>query len=194
MGNIWHHDYSLMMGGGFLVYCTKCGTENEEDDSFCKNCGNKLKKENISRLKIYDNELKNEDKILTKGFKKSDNILRRGLKKINIRAFIIGIVSWVILIIIFGLLNLIGPATTVSSSTDVLGFIMAQLISSAIAGYIGNTNYKNGIVNGGVLCIIPTILIGFTSGIEIMVIAFFFFLCFGVLGGIIGLIFKTRLI
>jgi len=106
-----------------LVYCTKCGTENEEDDSFCKNCGNKLKKENISRLKIYDNELKKEDKIQRKGFKKSNNILRRRLKKINKRAIIIGIVSWVVLFFIFELLNFIGPATIVNSSTDILGFI-----------------------------------------------------------------------
>lgn len=174
-----------------MVYCTKCGTENEEDDNFCQNCGNKLKKENISRSKNYDNELKNEDKILRRGFKKSDNILRRGFKKINIRAFIIGIVSWVVLVIIFALIL---NGNTPSTTTTLLALIVIQIIISAIAGYIGNTNYKNGIVNGGVLCIIPAILILFFGGIEGLVVAFFLFLCFGVLGGLIGWIFKTRLI
>ena len=147
-----------------MVYCQECGTKIEENGTFCHNCGNRIKEEN-------------------------EKLLRRGINRIKLYAIFGGIIAWVVLIILFKIAYPIADGFTVF-----LIFIVTQLISSIVAGYIGNTSYKNGIVNGGILCIMPTIIFTFIMGLYGLILGFIIFLCFGIVGGVFGCFIKNKLI
>jgi hypothetical protein len=140
-------------------------SENEENDKFCQTCGSQLKKE--------------------------DSILKRRFKGINILAVFIGTIIWIVLFTEIAGPHLINTNADLAITASIL--IVVQIISSAVAGYIGNTNYKNAAVNGGVLAIIPAIIIAFYRDIYSTIILFLIFLVFGILGGIIGGILETKL-
>ena len=40
-----------------MVFCTKCGTENEDEREYCKNCGNSLNLNRTSRRKYREDEM-----------------------------------------------------------------------------------------------------------------------------------------
>ncbi|UCH56725.1 MAG: hypothetical protein JSV18_05045 [Candidatus Bathyarchaeota archaeon] len=40
-----------------MVYCTKCGVENEDDALNCKNCGESLKPRRVRRYRRRDDDL-----------------------------------------------------------------------------------------------------------------------------------------
>ena len=45
-----------------MVYCSECGMENDSKQTFCKECGNALIKEEYFKIKTYDEF----DKFITK--------------------------------------------------------------------------------------------------------------------------------
>jgi len=148
-----------------MIICSKCMSENDENDEFCLTCGSQLKKEN--------------------------NILKRRFKGINILAVFIGTIIWIVLFTEIAGPHLINTNTDLA--TTALTLIIVQIISSAVAGYIGNTNYRNAAVNGGFLAIIPAIIIAFYIDINSTIILFLIFVVFGILGGIIGGILENKL-
>ncbi len=147
-----------------MIICSKCLSENDENDEFCLKCGSQLKKDVI--------------------------ILKRNFKGINILAVFIGTIIWIVLFTeIAGphLINTNADLTTIAST-----LIVVQLISSAVAGYIGNSDYKNAAVNGGFLAIIPAIILAFYIDVNSTIVLFFIFLVFGILGGISGRILESK--
>lgn len=142
-----------------MNFCPECGSKIEDNATFCQECGNKVSEEEKEKLP------------------------RRGIKRINLLAIFAGIITWVAVMILFVI-----AFSDVSLNDDftVLLFIITQAISSSVAGYIGNTSYKNGIVNGGILFIISTSISTFFGGFYGLVIGGIIFLSFAIIGGFFG--------
>ena len=43
---------------GKVMICKRCGTENNETDRFCRNCGNEFKQESITTVSLDSNNQK----------------------------------------------------------------------------------------------------------------------------------------
>ncbi len=153
------------MGVLNMLICSECLSENDEKHEFCQICGSKLKNE-------Y-------------------SILKNKFKGINILAVFIGTVIWIVLFTEIAAPHLINANADIAITA--LTLIIVQLISSAVAGYIEKSNYKNTAINGGLLAVIPTLITGFYRDLNITIILFLIFLLTGIIGGIIGGLLENKL-
>ena len=163
-----------------MVFCQECGSENIDDAKFCLNCGNEIINKN-EKFKINNQTVESVHEK-----KENEKLERSGIKRINLLAIFGGIATWIIVIFILALSY---PNET-DNLTIALFFIVAQLISSIVTGYIANTSFKNGVINGGILFIIPTILFTTVEGLDGFFFGFPLFLSIGCLGGGFGFFIK----
>ncbi len=148
-----------------MLICPECLSENDDRHEYCQTCGRRLKNE-------Y-------------------SILKNKFKGINILAVFIGSVIWIVLFteIAAPTLTNINENIIITGST----LIIVQIISSAVAGYIEKSNYKNNAINGGLLAFIPTLITFFYRDLNITIILFLIFLFTGIIGGIIGGLLEKKL-
>ena len=79
-----------------MNYCPKCGKQLNEGDLFCSNCG----------LKLERNETISEEKEENVGFsyvKKEEPITMKGSHPLSIAGLVLGIISFVLIIIFMGI-------------------------------------------------------------------------------------------
>lgn len=98
------------------MYCGKCGAKNDEDDLFCINCGNKLKKiENqgfpTESKKVNDKIINNQDgssikEDVTKGNSAPDKSFNKGISTVWLDFITTVWCLWGIFYIILGLISL----------------------------------------------------------------------------------------
>ncbi|MGA2677203.1 MAG: hypothetical protein ACLQG5_04485 [Methanobacterium sp.] len=148
-----------------MLICPECLSENDDKHEYCQTCGSKLKNE-------Y-------------------SIIKNKFKGINILAVFIGTVIWIVLFIEIAAPHLINTNANIVITASTL--IIIQIISSAVAGYIEKSGYKNTAINGGILAFIPTLITGFYRDLNITIILFLIFLISGIIGGIIGGLLENKL-
>ena len=146
-----------------MVYCSKCGTENGDNATFCQNCGTRIKpKENKNDIS----------------------------KLINYKAILIGaLVFFVLLILTLVIIVTSGNINMLNFSVFaviLLGF--AMIITGIITSFISGKEYSSGIINIIIISIAYSILFGLLAGLSSLLAALMVFVCFGVIGSLIGVL------
>lgn len=146
-----------------MVFCLKCGEENEKSAIFCSNCGTRI------------NPKKNESKII---------------KLIQRKALLFGGISWLILFAIFFLFfSYVIPNPDTSSAIYLISFLLfVQSLSGIITGFISGKSYESGIVTGTILGAFYSIFFLFL-GISAFVGALVLLPVFGLMGSVLGVLF-----
>lgn len=144
-----------------MVYCSKCGSKNEDNSTFCQNCGIRLKP---------------EEKPV-------------GLSKyINLKAIIIGVISFFALLLIWWAFSiaLTGNSSISTTSGYTLGVLIIILISTVMTGYLTGNNYRKGVLNALIVSVIWSIFWGIAGGFYIFIETLIILGIFAVIGGLIG--------
>jgi len=146
-----------------LVYCSKCGTENEDNATFCQNCGTRIKpKENKNDIS----------------------------KLINYKAILIGALVFFVLLVLIAVIILASGTTNMSGSpvlvVIVFGFVM--IITGIITSFISGKEYSSGIINTTIISILFSILVGLFGGLSALIGGLMVFIVFGVIGSLIGVL------
>lgn len=125
-----------------MVFCPKCGTGNNDNAEFCKNCGNGLK-----------------------GPEK--NFIGKLNDKINILGVYVGIaISLLVLVVASVLYGML----VASGKLDVMGFVyLVSLSMMFIGGFVTSIiccrTYSEGLTNGGFVGLVSLVNFGFIAGI-----------------------------
>lgn len=146
-----------------MVYCPKCGKENEDNALFCQNCGTRIKpkenKKNISKL-------------------------------INYKAILIGALAFFVFLVLIAVIILASGTINMSGfpvlAIIVLGF--AMIITGIITSFISGKEYSSGIINTIIISILYSILIGLVSGLYALIGGLMVLIGFGVIGSLIGVL------
>jgi predicted nucleic acid-binding Zn ribbon protein len=163
-------------------HCLNCGWKNSEDNEFCSNCG--------KELDLY------KDENITLNLNKNKN----PPAGIRWRAVFIGFL-FLFISIIFAFWALFGtniPQNAAAIPTKLLAdFGMASsflaIIAGILSGYLAKSrNYKDGIINGGLLGVLLGILIGFGGGILALIAGTILFGSFSLLGGVLGILIRRK--
>ncbi len=159
--------------------CPKCGSENPKGSVFCLNCGENLYAPNVETFNFEKPE------------KKEENANSAGLSLLGV---LVGF-TFLVMSLVFAMLALYGtkiPRTPAEiSETMLTAFasiaIVVMLISGLLTSYVGGSkNYKDGILNGGILGVIISLPVGIVGGASVFLGAFGFFCSITMLGGVIG--------
>jgi O-antigen/teichoic acid export membrane protein len=145
------------------MYCQKCGTENEDNATFCQNCGTRIKpKENKNDIS----------------------------KLINYKAILIGALVFFVLLVLIAVIILASGTTNMSGSpvlvVIVFGFVM--IITGIITSFISGKEYSSGIINTTIISILYSILVGLLGGLYALIGGLMVFVVFGVIGSLIGVL------
>jgi hypothetical protein len=130
--------------GGFILICTKCGSDNKADAQFCKKCG----------ANLGDNE----------------NIINRINNQINLLAVCIGLVISIVILFIGALL--FGGIVTSGFNTSIYaGIVLLAMafLGSIVTGILGAKDTNEGYINGVFLSLFIIIITGFILGILMFV-------------------------
>jgi VIT1/CCC1 family predicted Fe2+/Mn2+ transporter len=120
-----------------MVYCSYCGIENEDNATFCQNCGTRIKPEDE----------------------------KSGIRKlINWKAILVGGMLWLVLVII--LLSVYTLLESNNTTLLGFSVCFVQIISGIVVGYISGKEYSAGILNVIVLGIFFAIIIGIGEGLD----------------------------
>ena len=186
--------------------CPECGEENDNSAKFCQECGSPLTKE----LKTTLNENRENRRpiyalvtiigvifiiidglglilnlllvplglILTMG-----GLVRLFPKTFKPKAIMIGFAAFMVVYYLLFILSFmyIGDLSSAGYFTI---FIIAILVSGAMAGYISGKSYLNGCIMGLLMGMIFSI--GFTKDIYTFIGGFAVLTIFGLIGGLIG--------
>jgi len=146
-----------------MVYCSKCGKENEDNALFCQNCGTRIKpkenKKDISKL-------------------------------INYKAILIGALVFFVLLVLIAVI-ILASGTINMSGFPVLAIILlgfAMIITGIITSFISGKEYSSGIINTIIISILYSILFGLVSGLYALFGGLVLFIVFGVIGSLIGVL------
>jgi uncharacterized membrane protein YvbJ len=101
-----------MVGENFMVYCTKCGTKNEDDATVCANCGASLET-GVHVSRRYERRMENECFGIPRGGSIVGIIIGLiiilfGVSWILSIYYNIKLEVWPIIFIIFGILIVVG--------------------------------------------------------------------------------------
>lgn len=191
-----------------MVFCSKCGKENDVDAKFCRECGSSLTnhletskdKENKPEFYVYalvtiigiililtdaleivfNYLLVPVGLILTVG-----GLVRLFPRIFKLKAILIGFVAFILAYFILYILSFmyIGVLSPAGYFTQ---FIISILISGALAGYFSGKNYLNGSILG--LMIGMVFSIGFTNNLSAFIGGFVVLTIFGLTGGLLGVL------
>ena len=146
-----------------MVYCSKCGKENEGNASYCQNCGTRIKpKENKSGIS----------------------------KLINWKAIIIGIVTYFVVALVLELFVYIyGINYTFNIGYTPLPYIFIMSITGIFTGFFSGKEYLNGVINSMIIAVFYSIIYGLLSGfLYYLFLSLILLGVFGLIGGLIGVI------
>lgn len=158
--------------------CPKCGLENPKGAVFCLNCGENLHVPPVETFNFGKPEKKEEN-------------ASWGLSLLGV---LVGF-TFLVTSLVFAVLALFGtkiPHTPAEVSTTMLvafGSVamVIMVISGLITSYIGGSrNYRDGILNSGILGVILSLPVGAMGGAYTFLVAIGFFWVLTTLGGIIG--------
>lgn len=156
-----------------MVKCPNCGIEYDDNVEKCSFCGYRLKESPEENIKI--------EKTMQSG------------NKFNINSIFIGTLVYsglmlfiIMLIVLFSLyypLNLEALGIT---------FIIPIIAGNILACWIGNSNYTQSMLNGGIIGILPVwVLLIFGYGnLDVLIL----FLVMGALGGVLGKFIVSKVI
>ena len=170
--------------------CSKCGSENPTAAAFCLECGERLNIVNSATAVV---DYKNSDK--------KENKDKNASKGISLVGVCLGF-GFLILSLVFGVLALFGtniPHNPADISYNLLmGFaviaLVVTIISGLLASYMGGSiDYKDGILNGGLVGVILGIFMGIVSGMLAFISGITVFGLLAVLGGILGTLLRRHL-
>lgn len=157
-----------------MVFCSKCGNENEDEAVYCKKCGYLLKKEH---------QIQEKQSLLA---------------LIKIKPIIFGGIATIIFFVIFFVFFAIAFFSS-SSSLSTLPLItgLSTLflpvgIGGLVAGYHSNNNSLSGILNGAIIAIMAS-LISLFIDFNLFLVILVFFIALGAAGGFIGVQIKKRI-
>lgn len=145
-----------------MVYCSKCGKENEGNASFCQNCGTRIKpKENKNQIS----------------------------QLINYKAILIGVVFYFVLgvVLVVGM-YISGTYYRFDISYSPLLYVFIISISGIITGFFSGKEYLSGIMNSLIVAVFYSIIMGLLSGLYYLVLALILLGVFGLIGGLIGVV------
>lgn len=125
-----------------MVFCPKCGTGNNDNAEFCKNCGYNLKSP-------------------------EKNFIGKLNDKINILGVYIGIAISLLVLVVASVLY---GVLVASGKLDVMGFVyLVSLSMMFIGGFITSIiccrTYSEGLTNGGFVGLVSLVNVGFIAGI-----------------------------
>jgi zinc-ribbon domain len=146
-----------------MIYCSECGSENEDNADFCQNCGNLIKpdekKEGFSQL-------------------------------INWKSLVFGAITFAVLFVLYLLLYVFNPSI---GSSLVFGFlIIGPFISGIVTGYISGREFKSGILNGAIIGILYALIMGISAGLIAFLGGLLIFTVLEIIGGFIGVLVNKR--
>ncbi|MBP2046849.1 zinc-ribbon domain-containing protein [Methanobacterium aggregans] len=179
--------------------CPHCGFENPKGALFCLDCGKELGILNNS-TKPHDFKPENRDVLNL-----SDDTLNKNTnEKVSSLMGILGVITgfgFLMITIIGAVLILIGtkiPQSAANIPQNILAglgiiAIVITIISGMLASYIGGSkSYKAGIINGGLVGFILSVLMGVVSGASVFLMGFLVFGVLSILGGIVGTLLRRH--
>ena len=141
-----------------MVFCPKCGTGNNDDAEFCKNCGSNVKNPQQAEFSNYVN-----GKINLFG---TNNFLGRINSKINLFGVYIGLAVSLLVLIIAPIFYGIFVS---SGAIGIMGLLYLVVLSMMLVGgfvtsILSCRTYSEGMANGGFLGLVSLINLGFVIG------------------------------
>ena len=160
-----------------MVKCPNCGIEYDDDSIKCLVCGYMFKESPEKNVKIQN--------------------VRASENKFSLQAIFAGTLVYSGLMFFIGmlvvLLGLYHPLNLSEfGSAFIFAVIVPLIIGNILACWIGNSNYQQSMLNGGIIGILPVLVLSL-FGLGDFSILFLFFIM-GTLGGILGKVITTRLI
>ena len=156
-----------------MVKCPECGIEYYDNIPKCSFCGHNFKE--------------SPDKIV-----KSETQVPSG-SKINIKSILLGalvyLTSLIFIMLMIFLSSLYYP---LNSGILLLAFLIPLVAGNMLACWIGNSNYNQSILNGGIIGIIPFGIISIVVFGDFGSLAFLFII--GALGGALGKFITSKLV
>ena len=141
-----------------MVFCPKCGTGNNDDAEFCKNCGINVKNPQQAEFSNYVN-----GKINLFG---TNNFLGRINSKVNLVGVYIGLAISLLVLIIAPIFYGIFVSSGAIGITGLLYLVALSMMF--VGGFITSVlccrTYSEGVVNGGFLGLVSVINLGFIIG------------------------------
>ena len=167
--------------------CPNCGNENPNGAIFCLECGEELNVVNSSSTAENYNS------------QRTGNTNEK-VKGLSLMGICLGF-GFLIISLVFGVLALFGtniPHNPAEISYNLLmGFaviaLVVTIISGLLAAYVGgSTDYKYGILNGGLVGVVLGVFMGLVSGAFAFLSGITVFGLLAVLGGILGTLLRRH--
>ncbi len=156
-----------------MVKCPHCGIEYDDNVIKCSFCGYNFKESPKENIKIQK--------------------VDAGRNKFNIHAIFAGTLVYSgSMIFIVMLITLLGLYHPLNLSVFVIALIVPIVIGNILACWIGNSTYQQSMLNGGIIGILPVLVLSIFGYGNLS--ALFIFFIMGSVGGILGNFITNRLI
>lgn len=150
-----------------MMYCPKCGKENEDNATYCQNCGTQIKTINKTGISKY----------------------------IHLKPIIIGAVAFFVLLVLALVGIYISGSTNVPNSIFgtwsglITLYVFLMIITGIITGFFSGKEYFSGIINSMIIAFFYSIIVGIVSHtLDSFFGALILFGVLGIIGGLVGVL------